>query len=164
MNCKQVKKSLRYGYSSATNSQQAEMEAHARFCKACGRELSIDRLMNTLVNSHSNSMPEESPWDEVRVANRIKSRIQEMNERGNGSWDTAIIAVRGWLLAFGAAAVLLLVLTNQLPATISSNLSEQSEQSDRDQVSLTSPLMSEEIVSNNSPLTRTFGEDPEHAQ
>ena len=158
MNCKQVKKYLRYSYSPTSDWQQSELEAHAQFCESCGRELAIGKLMDTLVLSYGNSDSDDSPWDEVRLANRIKSRIQEMGERGTGSWETGIIAVRGWLVAFGAAAVLLLVLSNQL--TTNHSL----DQTDRDQVSLSSPLPNEEIISSNFSSTGVFIEEPEHAQ
>lgn len=158
MNCKQVKKSLKYDYSPKADWQQRDVEDHAKTCESCRQELAINRLMKTLIGGYGQPVPEESPWDEIRLANRIKSRIHEMAERSNSSWETAIISVRGWLLAFGAAAILLLVLSSQLPA---SNLSDQG---DRDQVSLSSPLMSEEIISNNSMPTGAYGEDPEHAQ
>jgi hypothetical protein len=158
MNCKQMRKSLRYGYPQMTD----EMEAHAQFCEPCRQELALSRLMDSLIDSYGEPVLEESPWDEIRLANRIKSRINEMSERSNTSWETAIISVRGWLLAFGAAAILLLVLSNQLPAN---NISDQiSDQTERDQVSLSSPLMSEEILSSNSLPAGIFGEEPEHGQ
>lgn len=158
MNCKQVKKSLRYGYPPRTDWQQSELEAHAQSCESCGQELAIGKLMDTLVHSYGNSDAADSPWDEVRLANRIKSRIHEISERGTGSWETSIIAVRGWLVVFGAAAILLLALSNQL--TTNNSL----DQSDRDQISLSNPLMSEEIISSNSSSTGVFIEDPENAQ
>jgi hypothetical protein len=158
MNCKQVKRSLRYGYPQMMDLQQCEVEAHAQFCESCGQELALSRLMDTLIGSHEEPFLEESPWDEIRLANRIKSRIHEMSERSNSSWETAIISIKSWLLAFGAAAILLLVLSNQLPAN---NTSDQAE---RDQASLSSPLISEEILSSNSLPAGIFGEEPEHGQ
>ncbi len=160
MNCAQVKKSLEYDHFPLTALQQSELEAHAQFCEACHQELAVDRLMSMLVNSQINPMAEDSPWDEVRLANRIKARINEMNERGTGSWETAVIAFRGWLLAFGAAAILLLMLSNQLTTN---TLAELPDQSERDQVSLNSPLMNEDILSNNTASPKVFAEDPEHA-
>ena len=113
-----------------------------------------------LVNSQIDPMVEESPWDEVQLANRIKARINEMNERGMGSWETAVIAVRGWLLAFGAAAILLVMLSNQLTTN---SLAELPDQSERDQASLNSPLMNEDILSNNTASPKVFVEELEHA-
>ena len=161
MNCAQVKKSLEFGHSSLlTAQQQSELETHAQFCEACNQELAVERLMNLLVRSQADATVEESPWDEVRLANRIKARINEMNERGTGSWETAVIAVRGWLLAFGAAAILLLMLSNQLTTN---TLSELPDQNERDQASLSSPLMSEDILTSNTASPKVLLEDPEHA-
>ncbi|HMV47645.1 MAG TPA: hypothetical protein PLD20_25445 [Blastocatellia bacterium] len=160
MNCAQVKKSLQYDHLPLTILQQSELEAHAQSCEACHKELAIDRLMSMLVNSQIDPMVEESPWDEVQLANRIKARINEMNERGMGSWETAVIAVRGWLLAFGAAAILLVMLSNQLTTN---SLAELPDQSERDQASLNSPLMNEDILSNNTASPKVFVEELEHA-
>lgn len=158
MNCKEVKRYLRSGNSPKEARPDALFAAHARACETCGRELAINNLINALVGSYEDSLPEESPWDEVRLANRIKSRIQEMNERGTGTWEAAVISVKGWLVAFGAAAILLLVLSSQLATN---NLSDQN---DRDQISQSSTQWSEEIISNNSSSIWLLGEDPEHAQ
>ena len=158
MKCKQVIKSLKYDYLPKTDQQQNEMEAHAQSCETCGQELVIRNLVNALVSSYGNSAPEESPWDDIRLANGIKSRIREMSECGASSWETAIISVRGWLVAFGVTAILLLVLSNQLA------ISNSSDQNDRDQISQSNAPWSEEIISNNSSSSWSLGEEPEHAQ
>jgi hypothetical protein len=43
----------------------------------------------------------------------IKARIRELSEQGINSWESAILALRGWVIAFGAAAVLLLAVSAQ---------------------------------------------------
>lgn len=158
MNCKEVKQYLRSGSLPKGVRPDELLAAHVRVCEACDRELAIDSLINALVGSYNDSPIEESPWDEIRLANRIKLRIQEMNERGTGTWEAAVISVKGWLLAFGAAAILLLVLSNQLAT------SNSSDQNDRDQIGQSSTQLSEEIISNNSPSAWLLGEEPEHAQ
>ncbi len=143
MNCRQVNRVLRRNPPSAGEFCY-ELEAHAQSCMACSQELAINRLMNTLVSAHGDQN-EESPGDSTRIVNPIKLRIREVNERGAASWDTAIIAVRGWLIAFGATAILLLVLSTEM-ATSSVN------QVTSDNIGRNNANWSEELISSNSSL------------
>jgi len=157
MNCREVKRLLRYNPSSALELRY-ELESHAKSCMVCRRELAVNRLMSTLVSAHNDFTPdEESAWDGTRMVNRIKLRIREMNERGTASWDTAIIAVRGWLIAFGATAILLLVLSTELATSSSVN------QATSDNISRNNANWSEELISSNASLNVSPEEDSENA-
>lgn len=157
MNCKQVKRLAKYSVPPLSDAWHENLESHVHSCSDCRRELAVDRLISVLMTSHSDAVPEESHWDKVRMINGIKARIQEANDQGAGSWDIAIIAVRGWLVAFGAAAILLLILSNQLATT------RPLDMNDRELISQSASVWSEEIVSNNSPSPSILGEEPEHA-
>lgn len=153
MTCKEINKLLNYGSSPGINISQ-DIKNHAQSCVQCSEELVINNMLNILVTSHSDfSYPEQSPWDDVRLLNRIKTRIHEISERGTASWDTAIIAVRGWLLAFGVTAIVLLILSSQL-ATSPPLDQTASEKIGRN--------WSEELVSTNSSPNLPSEEDAEN--
>lgn len=153
--CKHVKKHLKQNRSLATK-LGGGLEAHVQSCQSCSQEMAIEKMTQALFGSFGEPDLEDSPWDEVRLTTRIKLRIQEMNERGVGSWEIAIISVRSWLVAFGAAAILLLFLSNQLAAT---SLAPQTE---TEKISQYNNSLSEELVSNNSSAIGIFDEDSEH--
>jgi hypothetical protein len=156
MTCKEVNRLLKYDYSLTTKTSH-EIKNHARSCAFCNEELAISNVLNLLVTSHGDfSESEQSPWDDVRFLNRIKTRIQEISERKTASWDTAIIAVRGWLLAFGATAILLLVLSSQLATNPSL------DQTTSDKVGRSNINWSEELVSTNSSPNLPSEEDSEN--
>jgi hypothetical protein len=157
MTCKEVKKVLTHGFLSPATRIPYEVKYHARSCERCGQELAINSLTNALVGGFSDfEEPEQSPWDEARLVNRIKVRIREMDGRGLGSWDTSIIAIRGWLLAFGATAILLLALSGRL-ATNTSRSGVATDQTGR------GVNWSEELVSTNSSPNLPSDEDSDNA-
>lgn len=153
MNCREVKKILRKGHFPVSNKVQ-EMEHHALDCIKCKQELIISNLINALISDDvAADSYEYSPWDEVRLVNQIKSRIHTVNEHKSGTWDAAVIGIRGWLLAFGAMAIFLLMLISQFPA----------DSSGSDKVSRTNPNWSEEFVSTNSSPNLPLEEDADNA-
>jgi hypothetical protein len=157
MTCKEVKKVLNHSYLSPAARIPYEVKIHARSCAHCSQELAINSLTNTLVGGFSDfEEPGQSPWDDVRLVNRIKARIRELDGRGMGSWDTSIIAIRGWLLAFGATAVLLLALSGRLATNTSQN-EVATDQNGR------GANWSEELVSTNSSPNLPSDEDSENA-
>ncbi|MEO6726616.1 MAG: hypothetical protein ABIU20_02650 [Blastocatellia bacterium] len=157
MTCREVKRLLRNDYSPALIKSH-EIKSHARSCAKCNQELVISSLMRALVTSYGDaSANEHSPWDDVRLVNRIKSRIRAVNEYRAGSWDTAIIGARRWLLAFGAMAILLLVLSGRF-ATEGSL-----DQAASDKGSRSNPNWGEELVSTNSSPNLPSDEDSDNA-
>jgi len=157
MTCKEVKKVLNQGYLSPATRIPYEAKIHARSCARCSQELAINSLTNVLVSGFSDFQgPEQSPWDDARLVNRIKARIEEADGRGMGSWDASIIAIRGWLLAFGATAILLLALSGRL----ATNASRNEVATDPTGRGLN---WSEELVSTNSSPNLPSDEDSESA-
>ncbi len=156
MNCRQAKRAIP-DYLTLPDSY-SEVEDHVRSCRDCGRELALEKLTDELIKSHSLELPDPSYWDEVRLVNRIKSRIREIGDRNAGSWENAIIAVRGWLVAFGVVAILLLVLSSQMA------ISENDNRQDSAQNARTESNLGEDIVSNNVASGWLAGEEPENGQ
>ena len=153
MTCREVNRLLKKEYFPASNTIQ-EVKSHALSCGECGQELVLNTLMGALVNSYVDANSYEySPWDDVRLVNQIKSRIHTINEHRTGSWDAAVIGIRGWLLAFGAMAIFLLVLSGQFSAGKSGS----------DKVTRTNPNWSEELVSTNSSPNLPLEEDTDNA-
>jgi hypothetical protein len=159
MTCREVKALIRKEYSPALIISN-EVKYHTRSCTKCNQEQIISSLINTLVTSYGDSNSYEqspSPWDDIRLVNRIKSRIQAISEHRASSWDIAIIGVRGWLLAFGAMAILLLVLSSQFATGNALN------QTAYDRISRSNANWSEEFVSTNSSPNLPAEEDSENA-
>lgn len=156
MNCHRVRNLLKYNPASAGEFEY-EIERHAQSCKSCAQELVISKLMNTLLRAEDSADNcDGSPWESTRLVNRIKSRIQEVGERSANSWDLAIIGVRGWLVAFGVTAILLLVLSTDLAKNNSGAHSTVSNLN-------RSVNLSEELVSSNSSPNLLPEEDSENA-
>lgn len=152
MNCRQVKRAISSNQTSSISF--GELEAHTRACRSCSRELALEKLTYELFKCHSINVPDPSPWDEVRMVNRIKSRIRETGDRNAGSWENSIIAVRGWLLAFGIVAILLLALSSQMA------INNYSNQQDQAQEARTEPNLGEDMISTNVAAGWLAGEEP----
>ncbi|QQS47725.1 MAG: hypothetical protein IPM66_03450 [Acidobacteriota bacterium] len=87
-----------------------EARAHIERCDDCHRMAAGERLAGLLVRArieHDREAPGLSPF----LMARIRNRIREMSDQG--SWEAAILGLRGWLVAFGAAAIILLALSVQ---------------------------------------------------
>lgn len=112
MNCTQTRRQLKFGYPAASE-MRAQMAAHARQCLACRQALAVEQLTVLLVRS--SRLPNEdaslAPYSEQRLVYRTMTRIRELKARGANSWTAAVIGLRGWLFAFGTAALLLLALS-----------------------------------------------------
>lgn len=157
MTCREVKGLLRKEYSS-TLLVSYQIKSHARSCSRCNQELAINNLMSTLVTCYGNTNSNEhSLWDDAQLANSIKSRIQAISQHRAGSWDTAIIGIKGWLLAFGAMAVLLLALSSQFA------VGPSLDQPTSDKTNRSSSNWNEELVSTNSYPNLLSEEDLDNA-
>lgn len=157
MNCLQVNSHLRFSLTTLTKAQWEELESHAGVCIRCAEELALNKMLSVLMTNHVNLPPETANGDDLRIIYGIRSRIREISQQGSGSWDMAIIAVKGWLLAFAAAAILLLFLSREFAT------SHPLDISDRDQINPSVTAWNEDIVSSNSSSLSILGEEPEHA-
>ncbi|MCI0663877.1 MAG: hypothetical protein L0220_22705 [Acidobacteria bacterium] len=60
------------------------------------------------------------------LISKIRNRIQELREQRFGSWEMAVAAMRGWLLAFATVAIILITVSVQWqPSTIMSDLDDE---------------------------------------
>jgi hypothetical protein len=125
MKCTEIKRILKNEYiknkqvdsanaTNATSTTDATYDramAHAKLCEDCGAELAMERLTLALLKAYASSEKEvsEPPY----LMGRIRARIRELGEQGVGSWESAILALRGWIFAFGAVALLLLTMSVQ---------------------------------------------------
>ena len=96
----------------ATDATYERAIAHAKLCEDCGDELAMERLTLALLKAYSSSSEKEASEPPYLMA-RIRARIRELGEQGVGSWESAILALRGWIFAFGAVALLLLTMSVQ---------------------------------------------------
>ncbi len=141
MNCKEVKRALKYGNSFDRN----EVVDHTGRCENCREDLALESLTTALMNVHisdhksNGEMIEENPY----LITRIRARIRELGEQGVTSWESAILALRGWVVAFGTAAVLLVAISAQWQST---NMSAAND-NDADLSTLSS--LNEDYISGN---------------
>ncbi|MBO0797860.1 MAG: hypothetical protein J2P31_03480 [Blastocatellia bacterium] len=113
--------------------------AHAEICDDCRREIALARLTSALLKAYSSSGKEAGePTD---LMTRIRTRIRELSEQGVGSWESAVLALRGWIFAFGAVALLLLTMSVQWKPTNSPGMIDPVD----DATSLTN--ISEDLIS-----------------
>lgn len=124
--------------------------SHAESCTNCRNESAIDSLVDSLLKNHAEASPEDflqNHWDESRLTRRVFARIQEMEEGDASTWESGVIAIRGWLVAFGTAAILLVALSSQL--AVKGN-SVGSADDTTGQVSRADRISSEDIISRNA--------------
>lgn len=85
-----------------------EVKAHVLECEGCRSAVRVDLAMESLIRlkaeaDRNASMAYNNPF----LAGRIRHRIREMAEQAN-TWESAVLSLRGWLLAFGTLALALL--------------------------------------------------------
>lgn len=152
MKCKEIIRLMTYGRD-AEPGLHLEISQHAFTCKKCREELAVNSILKSIVKNHNFLDEEHSVWDEVRLVNQVKVRIQSARENGLGTWESAVISFRSWLVGFAAAAILLLALSSQLAA---SNRAVKKEESRLDLISNTQQTsqMSEDLISSNTQVNR----------
>jgi hypothetical protein len=111
MNCTEIKKLIKNEYQIETVIHEKLM-AHAQLCDKCRKELAMQRLTSALLKAYTSREKEEAGESPYLMA-RIRARIRELGEQGVGSWESAILALRGWIFAVGATAILLLTISVQ---------------------------------------------------
>lgn len=151
MKCKEIVRLMTYGQD-VESSAHFEITQHAAACKKCREELAVNSFIKSVVKSHNFTSDDHSVWDEVRLVNQVKARIQSARENGLGSWESAVISIRGWLFGFAAAAILLLALSGQLAVR---NSGDKKDEGRLDLISNTSAFtMSEDLISSNTQINR----------
>ena len=154
MKCKEIVRLLTYGqdYDPIVRYQISQ---HAAHCKKCREELAINSVIKAIVTTH-NSQEEDhlslTVWEEVRLVNQVKARIQSAKDVELGTWESAVISMRGWLIGFAAAAILLLMLSGQLAV---SNFANKKEEGKLDLISTApTPSVNEDLISSNTQASR----------
>ncbi len=113
MNCREVRRSYRTEALPATGQSSLIklVSEHAEECRGCRDFLIVENLTHALLTA-SEAPPLErgadAGPDNPYLMTRIRSRIRELSEQGANSWEASILGLRGWLIGFGAVAVLLL--------------------------------------------------------
>ncbi len=154
MKCKEIVRLLTYGQDDKPTARH-EIARHTLNCKKCSEELAFNFAIKAIVKSHDFSETENSvleAWNEARLVNQVKARIQSARENGIGTWESAVISMRGWLVGFAAAAILLLALSGQLAV---SNSADKKDEGRLDLIS-TAPVSSasEDLISSNTQTSR----------
>lgn len=120
MKCREAVRLMTYGKDSEPAVRFA-IGQHAMACSKCRQEFATNSAIKSMLAQYSAALSgddtEQDVWQETRLIHQVKAKIQTAKESGLGSWELAIISVRGWLFAFAAAAVLLLTLSGQLAVT-----------------------------------------------
>ncbi|MGH9428229.1 MAG: hypothetical protein ACRD2L_18245 [Terriglobia bacterium] len=99
---------------------------HARSCPACRNLLMLDKLTSAIIKaSRASSNEVERAASNPFLINSIRNRIQELREQRFGSWEMAVTAMRGWLVAFATVAIILIAVSVQWqPSAITSDLDD----------------------------------------
>jgi hypothetical protein len=141
MNCREARNIERQGGSSETL-MRSEAREHVKACEACRKTIYLDALGVSLVQAYSRIEPGSEPGPSPFFMTRLRARIE--SERTVSVWETAVTAARGWLLAFGGVAALLLAVSVfSLPSTTGRLLGTENEV-------LALPASTENIVIANS--------------
>ena len=107
MNCREVKRQTRGG--ALQSALVSEVRAHLEACAQCRRRTSLDRLGASLIRAYAEPRADEGTSPRSYFFTRLRARINEgrATDASLNFWEAAVIAGRGWLLAFGAVAALL---------------------------------------------------------
>ncbi|MCI0338395.1 MAG: hypothetical protein L0226_12510 [Acidobacteria bacterium] len=150
MKCRDVKGYLKYG-DRKNHLAHGQIMAHVELCEKCRDTMVLETLTTALLKAHSSAVATETnPAENNYLMTRIMARIRELSEQGVGSWESAVFALRGWLIAFGAAAILLLSISVQWQLPNSTNATDQ----DYEMTALSS--ISEDYISGTLKSPETF--------
>lgn len=119
MKCKVIRAITKRSGNIAYRVAITEVAAHVETCPACHNSLLLDRLAPAIIKAASAA----GQWDalnipSVALSSRIRSRIQEMREQRFASWELAMESMRGWLVAFAVAAIILVAASIQWRAPV----------------------------------------------
>ncbi len=126
MKCKEAARIMKY---SRTDSEDASnpMPSHTRYCPACRNLFLLDKLAPAIIKAGCASSDEiEKTAPNPFLISKIRHRIQELREQRYGSWEIAVAAMRGWLVAFATVAIILVAVSIRWqPPTITSDLDDE---------------------------------------
>ena len=113
MKCNDARRLFKFG-SNLSDTDRSEVTIHTANCEDCRKQAALESLAGALIKAHSSTYnrPAENAENPFLIA-RIKARIRELSEHGVGSWESAVLGLRGWLIAFGATAAILLSISVQ---------------------------------------------------
>jgi len=143
MNCREARNIERQktGGQSDLILRRSEAREHIKACEPCRKAIYLDQLGASLIKAYSSPEPGSEAGPSPFFMTRLRARIE--SERSS-VWETAVTAARGWLLAFGGVAALLLAVSVVwLPAPTARLLGTDNEV-------LALPADSENIVIANS--------------
>ncbi len=138
MRCKELRRILNQGYT-PSHPSHIQVLSHTRQCEDCREALVMDRLALALLKATHTA--EVDRFENPYLMTRIRARIRELSEHSVGSWESAVLALRGWLLAFGAVAILLLTISLQW------QLSNTGNPNDPDNEAITLSNINDEFIS-----------------
>lgn len=103
---------------------------HTQTCPACQDLLLLDKLTPAIIRAASDSNDEAFySGPSATLINKIRRRIQEMREQRSRSWELAVGAMRGWLAAFAATAVILIAISVQWrPSSVTSDFDREGDE------------------------------------
>lgn len=148
MKCREIIRLITYERD-IERTTQFEMSQHAFSCEKCREELAANSVIKAILKSYSHIDDEQFAWEETRLVNQVKYRIQAAKEGGLSTWESAVISIRGWLLGFAAAAILLLALSGQLAASKSAS---ENDSGASEQISSTNSSLTEDLISSNAQV------------
>jgi hypothetical protein len=111
MKCTEIRRLFKHKYQN-DHAIPDEVMAHVKLCDHCREAMAMERLTAALLNAYASS-DKETPGAPSYLMSRIRARIRELSDQGVGSWESAVLALRGWIIAFGAVAILLLTISVQ---------------------------------------------------
>ncbi len=78
-----------------------------------------DRLAGRLISCYAARVDAEAEEaaGQAFFAARVRNRIREMREQNVSSWEVAVMALRGWIVALGAAAIIFFFVSTQWQAS-----------------------------------------------
>jgi len=98
------------------------MFTHAMSCSACHDLLRLNKLMSAIIEARCASSEEiEQTASNPFLIRKIRNRIQELREQRFGSWEMAVAAMRGWLVAFATVAIILIAVSVQWQSSAITN-------------------------------------------
>jgi len=111
-----------------------EVANHIKSCAACQNLLLLDKLAPAIIKAASNSYCESicesiNNGPSVALISKIRNRIQEIRDQRSVSWELAIEAMRGWLAAFAATAIILIAVSIQWrPSAMTSDFDHEGDE------------------------------------